>query len=73
MRDLLGMPLRVIAAPAIKRDEVMGFQPVLRRVQRMLPRQDKPQRQAASAESIGDGSKFDGFWTGSDNDVDTLD
>jgi hypothetical protein len=38
----------------------------------MLAGQDQPQGQAASAEGSGDGCKLDGFWTGSDDEVDTL-
>ncbi len=39
----------------------------------MLARKDQARRQAARAKGNRDGRKLDRFWTGSDDDVDTLD
>ena len=42
-------------------------------VERVLAGEDQPQGQAAAAQRLGDRCKLDGFRTGSDDKVDTLD
>jgi len=65
------MALRVAAARAIEGDALVGPKPMFGGAERMLPRQKQTQLQATAAKRGGDRCKFDRFWTGSDDEVDT--
>lgn len=67
------MGVRIASPGAIEHDSVIILQPEIGRPQRMLAGEDKARRHSAGAQGGRDWRKLDGFWTGSDDNVDTLD
>jgi hypothetical protein len=67
------MTVRVTAAGAIQGDARKNGKAMLLGAQGMLAGQDQPQGKPAPLKGGGDWCKLDGFWTGSDDDVGTLD
>lgn len=67
------MGMRIPAPRTIEHGPLEAVEREIGGPQRVLPGKDQARRQAASAQGDRDRRKLDGFWTGSDDDVDTLD